>query len=115
MTAELAIRAHERRSELRVPANAPGRVWYGRNLEFWADCRLRNLSRGGAKVEIPALYQLPSRLVLAFRGDEAIYETIVKWRQGDAVGLSFDRRHAFDNCAEARLLPLIESWRALGG
>lgn len=115
MTADLALKAHERRSDLRLPSNALGRIWYGRNVEFWADCRLRNLSRGGAKIEVPALYQLPSRLILAYRGDDALYETIVKWRQGDAVGLAFERRHSLVECGEPRFEPIVRSWKALVG
>lgn len=115
MTSHLALRPHERRAEPRLPASAPGRVWYGRNLELWADCKLKNLSRGGAKIEIPALYQLPSRLVLIHKADAAVFEAIVKWRQGDAVGLSFERRQPLETCDEARLQPIVEAWRALMG
>ena len=105
----------DRRSEPRLPSSASGRIWYGRNLELWADCRLRNISRGGAKIEIPALYQLPSRLVLIHQADNAVFDTIVKWRQGDAIGLSFDQRHDLASCREPRLAHIIDAWRLLVG
>lgn len=115
MTSDLLIRTRERRANLRIASSAPGRVWFGPELELWADCRLRDLSKAGAKVEISAVYRLPPRVILVHKGDDAVFEAVVKWRQGDATGLSFERRHPLFTCEEARLKPIIQSWRALSG
>jgi hypothetical protein len=103
----------DRRRDERVPTSGVGRIWYGRNLNLWAECRLRNLSARGAKIEIPAVYELPRRIVLAHQHDSALFDAVIKWRTGDVAGLSLEKRHPLETCTDARLAPIAEMWRSL--
>jgi hypothetical protein len=102
-----------RRREERTPVRLAGRVWYGAKGALWADCTLRNLSPGGARIELPALYELPPRVFFAHGAEKAIFLALLKWRRGDAAGLSFAEAYPFDACTEAPLDRLAADWRML--
>ena len=110
-----ALPPHERRSHPREPANWAGRAWYGPQAALWADCTLRDLSVGGARVEIPAVIELPRRVYFAHGRQPVIYAAIVKWRRGGAAGLSFQEEFPLDKCLAAPLDRMASDWRALYG
>ncbi len=72
-----------------------------------------DLSRRGARLKVAGIYKLRSRIVLAHVGDEAVFDAVVKWCTGDALGLSFEERHSLADCAVPRLRPVTAAWEAL--
>jgi hypothetical protein len=77
----------DRRSEPRVRANAPARLFYGPGLTFWIDCVIKDRSKSGAKVQAPALFQLPQELVLLDFEQAAAFEAQLRWRKAELAGL----------------------------
>ena len=103
----------ENRTEPRVVVKVPGRLFYGPGLAMWADCVIRDMSQGGAKIELSHFNRLPARFVLVdFQGGSAI-EVILKWRRGDLAGLSFEKRHPLKDTTDARFTNAREVWVAL--
>lgn len=78
----------ERRREPRQAVSAHGRIWFGPTHALWADCRISDRSPSGARIEVPAIYVLPRRLIFAHHGVGPIFEAILKWQRGDAAGLA---------------------------
>ena len=103
----------ERRAHPRIAASASGRVWYGPTFNLWADCKLLDISAGGARIEIPAIYALPRRLILAHTLEPVLSDVILKWQRGSAAGLSFQTKHPLDGPIEPRLSHIAEAWRSL--
>ena len=54
------------------------------------DLVLRDLSTGGAKIHVSALYKLPPRFVLLQHQAGVAFEVILKWRRGDLAGVKVD-------------------------
>lgn len=103
----------ERRAEPRESARQPVRAYFGENLALWADCELRDLSAGGAKIHVSSLYKLPPRFSLLLHQQGVAFEVVLKWRRGDLAGLSFEARHDLESATGARLTFLRDAWLAL--
>lgn len=87
------------RAELRHPL-----VWSGQIL-FAFDCmpvRLRNISSGGALVDVQMIYPVGSELVLDL-GEAGQIDATVSWAHGEQVGLRF--KEPFDLASLAKLRP----------
>lgn len=80
----------ERRSEERPPVRSPGRIWFGKDYGLWADCVVRDLTTRGARLEISALYELPRRLIIAYRLSQEVRFGVVRWQRGALAGVSFE-------------------------
>lgn len=111
--ASLASDDNERRAEPREATRQPVRAFFGENLRMWADCELRDLSAGGAKIHLSALYKLPPRFVLLQHQAGVAYEVVLKWRRGDLAGLSFERKHDLSATHDPRMADIREAWLAL--
>jgi len=105
----------ENRAEPRVVVKLPGRLFYGPGLVMWADCVIRNLSASGAKVDVAAVFALPSRLVLADLRNGVAFDVVMKWRRGDVAGLQFQARHELRSEVEERLAGVRGVWFGLSG
>lgn len=103
----------ERRGEPRSPAREPVRAYFGQNLGLWADCELRDVSSGGAKIHVSSVYKLPPRFILLQHQVGVAFEVILKWRRGDLAGVAFELRHDLRTSTEGRLQPLREAWIGL--
>lgn len=103
----------ERRAEPRESTRQPVRAYFGDNLGLWADCELRDLSAGGAKIHVSSLYKLPPRFSLLLHQKGLAFDVVLKWRRGDLAGLSFEARHDLEGATGARLTPLRDAWLAL--
>lgn len=103
----------ERRSEPRMPASAPARVYFGPKLSLWADCVLKDMSAGGAKIHVAAIYTLPPRFVLVHMQDGIAFDAVLKWRRGDLAGMAFEQSHPLQTCDEPRLSAIRDAWVAL--
>lgn len=77
----------ERRRDHRVLALKPARIVF--NYRSVIDCRIRNLSAGGACLELPSGVAVPGNFDLIMdRGDDTRVCRVV-WRSKDQMGVSF--------------------------
>ena len=53
------------------------------------DCVIRNLSVGGARLDVPATLGLPHAFTLVDVQTERHYVATVAWRRGDQMGVEF--------------------------
>ena len=53
------------------------------------ECLIRDLSEGGANVEIAAGRHVPSELILSFNDGQGSRHCFVKWRRGNSLGMEF--------------------------
>jgi len=104
----------ERRAEPRVRANAPARVFHGEGNSFWIDCRIKDRSRSGAKIQLSALFQLPPELVLLDFEQGLAFDAQLRWRRAEMAGLWLDRAHDLRSVAEPRLVEVRKTWETLG-
>ncbi len=56
---------------------------------FSLDCRIRDLSEGGARITLPAGQVLPTRVILIDMRDRVAYEAEVVWFKPAECGLKF--------------------------
>ena len=103
----------ERRADPRESTRQPVRAYYGDKLGMWADCELRDLSAGGAKIHVSALYKLPPRFILLQHQAGVAYEVVLKWRRGDLAGVAFEVRHDLATTDNPRMDAMRDAWRAL--
>lgn len=53
-------------------------------------CVIRDISRDGAKISLPAAIALPERFELAIADDDLrTVKACLRWRRGDFAGLTF--------------------------
>jgi hypothetical protein len=104
----------ERRSEPRIPANTQARLCYGPKFALWADCIIKDISLGGAKVAVSSIYKLPPEFVLLNFQAGAAFEVQLRWRKADLAGVSFLARHDLATLADPRLAEVRKAWQALG-
>lgn len=93
------------RAELRHPL-----VWSGQIL-FAFDSkpvRLRNISSGGARVDVEMIYPVGAELVLDL-AEAGQIDATVSWAHGDQVGLRF--KQPFDLACLAKLRPDLTPYR----
>jgi hypothetical protein len=103
----------ERRAQPREPINAPARICYGPDYAFWADCVVRDISQGGAKIHLATIYKIPPRFVLLHYRAKTAFEAVMKWRRGEIVGMSFEARHDLTIGAADHMAKVHEAWLAL--
>ncbi|HSV04290.1 MAG TPA: hypothetical protein VLI41_13915 [Phenylobacterium sp.] len=103
----------DRRAELRVPTNTPARLFYGERFTRWIDCVVMDRSTSGAKVQVPAIFQLPSRLILLDYREGVAYTARRRWRKGDLGGLRLEARHDLRALQAPGLEAVHEAWLAL--
>lgn len=103
----------ERRGHPRETINAPARVLYGPSYAFWADCVIRDISQGGAKIQLPAIFKIPPRFVLLHYKAKTAFEAVQKWRRDELVGMSFEARHDLTVDPEAHMAGVHKAWLAL--
>jgi len=103
----------DRRSEPRIAVRQPARIAYGPKLALWADCVIRDRSKSGAKIDLGAIFVLPSRVVLTDLQAGLAFDGVVKWRRGDMAGLYFEQEHDLRGSVEPRLIAVRDTWLAL--
>lgn len=100
-----------RRAHPRAAAAHAGRAWFAADGESWADCVVRDLSPGGARIELNGDVELPRRLFFAHEEASAIFLATVRWRSEDSVGLALQQGFAHEDCAATPLSRLAAQWR----
>jgi hypothetical protein len=103
----------ERRAHPRFTIDAPGRLFYGPGLGMWADCLIKDISQGGAKLRVDEVFDLPLRLVLLHFNENAVFEARRRWRRWDTVGLMFERRHELETLTDPKLAGVRQVWETL--
>lgn len=53
------------------------------------DVKIRDVSEGGARIQIPAAIDLPVEFGLLMITQEMLYPAVVKWRTGNLTGIEF--------------------------
>jgi len=53
------------------------------------DCVVRNLTQGGARLQIESTSGLPDQFTLIFDSDRRECTCSVRWRKGNALGVQF--------------------------
>jgi len=105
----------ERRSEPRVRTNnLPARLFYGPGLAHWADCKVKDRSKSGAKIQAPALFQLPQELVLLDFATGCAYEAELRWRKAELAGLWLHTCHDLTSTKDPRFDEVKKTWELLG-
>ena len=94
------------RDEKRHPLIWMGEIHYAHDSN---PVRLRNVSAGGALVDVAVDYPLEAEVMLDL-GDAGQYFTIVQWVAGDQAGLRFVRPFDIANLAKAKPDVMPHSW-----
>lgn len=81
--------AAERRSQARRRTFLGG-LLRRRDRASTEDCTIRNLSDGGARLEVANAAWTPESFELAVNGRDMIWPARVVWRQGGAIGVRFE-------------------------
>src|SRR5438477_8422744 len=79
----------ERRPTPRQRVLLTGLIVYGHGA-FTCDCKLRNVSAGGARIGLAYGAALPSRFHLINVRDGVAHESRVVWKKGLEMGVKFD-------------------------
>jgi hypothetical protein len=66
-----------------------GRIIFNRGYSVF-DCRVRNLSAGGAMLEMPSLLGIPSHFDIALDASNKHRPCTVMWRTEKLMGVAFD-------------------------
>lgn len=77
----------DRRRQPRKATLKTGRIIY-RNATCSAECQIKNLSDGGASLQLADLIELPDSFELEFRGGPTRH-CEVRWRRGIHLGVVF--------------------------
>ncbi len=110
MTAQNDI---DRREHPREDTSLRARVFYGQGMAHWADCTIVDLSKGGARLQISAIYPLPPRFVVLQLNGGMVYDVRTRWRRGDMTGVAFDAQSHIETNTEERLTAARHAWHAL--
>jgi hypothetical protein len=79
----------EHRHERRMRVLKTARIVFNGGYSVY-DCRIKNLSPGGALLELGSMVGIPTRFEIAFEGDPARRPCTVMWRTDRLMGVSFD-------------------------
>ena len=83
------IDLHEARTTQRRPALEIGLIRFG---DISASCVLRNVSEGGAALDIGAQLGIPDQFTLIILPQKKIYSCNVIWRKERRIGVQFTGR-----------------------
>jgi len=73
-----------------------GKIIYNEGA-YTYDCRIRDLSEGGARIVLPAGLIIPTRVVLIDTRNAIAYESEVVWLKAPEFGLRFLSTHSLRN------------------
>jgi hypothetical protein len=108
-----ALTLMDRRAEPRVRTNTPARLFYGKGYTFWVDCIIKDRSRSGAKIQAPALFDLPNQLVLLDFEAGFAYEAVLRWRKAELAGLWLNTAHDLESLKDPVFEEVRKAWEFL--
>lgn len=80
-----------RRQAERRETSLKARICYGVRDSVTLACTIRNISSGGALIELPEDVLLPSAFRLVNLGEGFAYDCRVVWRRGGSLGVAFGK------------------------
>ena len=86
-----AVDYSNRRQAERRETCLKARITYGARDSVTLDCTIRNLSSGGAMLDLPEGALLPPTFRLLNTGDGFAYDAQIVWRRGRELGVAFSR------------------------
>ena len=90
---EAPIPTVEGRKTVRRRVLLAGKVIYNEGT-FTLDCRIRDLSEGGARIILPVGQVIPTRVVLLDVRARIAYDAEVVWMKSPEIGLKFLGKYA---------------------
>ncbi len=108
MTELATDKSAEDRKEPRQRTYLGGKLVYGDY--FSLDCVVRDITDGGARVQISGEQAVPDQLYLVDLRSGIAYEARVIWRRYPQVGLAFEHQHGLAEAATPHLRILRRLW-----
>jgi len=102
------VAAAERRSHGRRRGNLAAKLALGTTA---ADCTIRDLSHGGARIEAPSVGSLPDEVYLLILDDGIVVRARCAWADLPWFGLKFLDAEAIEDCTRPQCEPLKRVWR----
>ncbi len=99
-----------RRREPRPRTLLSGKLVFGLH-SLTADCAIRNLSSGGAKLQTSLAASLPREVWLIVIKRNLAYRCRLAWRRGEEVGLRFEAEHDLTRDTSPDLSIVRRVWR----
>ena len=99
----------ERRPERRRRTLLGGCIVFDDGKQVF-DCTIRNLSKSGARITLPAGYSIPTQIFLIHLRDRLVYEAVIVWRKDGEAGLSFKKELRLSELADSQLAYLQALW-----
>jgi PilZ domain-containing protein len=78
----------ERRALVRHKTFIKGRIYFNNRLSS-LDCIVRDVSDGGARLQVPESVALPDAFELYLPSKDEHYRAQTHWRKGDQIGVSW--------------------------
>lgn len=112
--ANINPKAKGQRKAARRPASMVGHV-LDPTVGIIADCRVREFSGHGARLQLLQRVEVPAILWLKLKGDGTLRYCNVKWRNGEQLGVEFTRDELL-KVAESEFQQLRDrlSWTGAG-
>ena len=110
-TAELSNRRQSERRETCLKAQ----ISYGPKDGITLDCTIRNISSGGAMLDVPADRLLPPAFRLINIGEGFAYDAHIVWRRGPQIGVYFSGAADLRAAASPKTRALRAVWERLAG
>ncbi|MDR3507130.1 MAG: PilZ domain-containing protein [Caulobacteraceae bacterium] len=102
-----------RRREPRLRTLLTGKLVFGPH-DMTADCTIRNLTAGGAKITTSLAAGLPPEFWLIVVRQNTAYRAAVAWRRGEELGLRFEGQHDLSEPSRDPALNVVRHvWREL--
>ena len=98
----------EHRQTPRQRSYLGGKLVYGDY--FSLDCVVRDITTGGAKLQLPEGQAVPDKVFLVDLKTAIAYEAHVAWRRYPLVGLAFDHQHPLADASTPHLRILKQLW-----
>ncbi len=80
--------ADNQRTDRRIRTLKGGRIVYNGGFTA-ADCTVKNISEGGAMIEVPQVFGIPSEFILYINPERDGRPCRVAWRNGTRMGVAF--------------------------
>jgi hypothetical protein len=90
-------------------------ISYGPKDSVTLACTIRNLSSGGALLDLPEGALLPPSFRLLNIGEGFAYEAKIVWRRGGALGVAFTKTTDLHSGADVKVRALRALWEKLRG
>ena len=81
-------------------------------------CNVKDISKTGAKIGVPASYPLPDRFMLKIVGKDFVCRVSLAWRKGNFVGVHIEQfgkiAPKVEQAPEAKPIAVARSYKVVG-